>query len=251
MTAAAYPSYKNLDPFIDVERLTALDGFITERLQQRLAAAEDRRFYTGPFLLDADAPDRPGSRMVYLSQSRAREDYYDLNRPELWEPTADAAAFAPLMDFIATLPFKATARMLIMYDRDGRAVSAHKDHDSIDLCHEFIWFRTNLSKPFYMLDPGTGERAYVAGHAAWFDTVNQFHGADASGALSFSIRVDGVFSDDLRSRIPFPEHNRAAAPSIWANGEAHDARANAGHSKSSPHAGGGFSPGRHQESALA
>jgi hypothetical protein len=51
------------------------------------------------------------------------------------------------MDFIATLPFKATGRMIIMYDDSGRSVSAHKDHDSVDLCHEFIWLRTNFAKP--------------------------------------------------------------------------------------------------------
>jgi hypothetical protein len=217
MIRTLYPSYKNLDPYIDVERLTALDGFITERLRRRLAATADRQFYTGPFLLNAAAPDRPGSRMVALSRSLAPEDYYDLDRTDLWEPTPDTEEFTPLMEFIATLPFAATGRTLIMYDPSGRAVSAHKDHDSVELCHEFIWFRTNRDKPFYMLNPETSERAYVAGHAAWFDTVNQFHGADASGGLSFSIRVDGVFNDDFRSRIPFPETNRAAAPSLWAN----------------------------------
>ena len=217
MTSARYPSYKDLDPFIDVERLTALDGFIAERLRRRLAAAGDRRFYTGPFLLNSAAPDRPGSRMVDLARSRAAENYYDLDRTELWEPTPEAEDFAPLMDFITTLPFAATGRMLIMYDPEGRAVSAHKDHDSPELCHEFIWLRTNRSKPFYMLDPETGERAYVAGHAAWFDTVNQFHGADASGGLSFCIRLDAVFNDEFRKQIPFPAENRAAAASLWAN----------------------------------
>ncbi|HVF95311.1 MAG TPA: hypothetical protein VM900_13440 [Sphingomonas sp.] len=160
--------------------------------------------------------------MIELTRSREPENYYDLDRTEVWEPSPEAQAFAPLMDFIATLPFAATGRILIMYDGDGRAVSAHKDHDSAELCHEFIWLRTNRSKPFYMLDPATGERAYVEGYAAWFDTVNQFHGADASGKLSFSIRVDGVFSDSFRSRIPFPHENRAAAASIWANAEQPD-----------------------------
>lgn len=216
MITAQYPSYKNLDPFIDVEQLAALDGFIEDRLTRRIAATADRQFYTGPFLLNADEPDRPGSRMVYLSRSREPEDYYDLGRTDLWEPTEEAEEFAPLMDFIATLPFAGTARMLIMYDAGGRAVSAHKDHDSVELCHEFIWFRTNFGKPFYMLDSQTGEKLTVASHAAWFDTVNQFHGAEASGRLSFSIRVDGVFDDAFRSRIPFPKSNRAAAPSLWA-----------------------------------
>jgi hypothetical protein len=219
MAIAHYPSYKNLDAFIDVDRLKALDGFIAKRLLDRLTLARDRRFYTGPFLLDANTPDRPGSRMIELSRSREPEDYYDLDRTDVWELSPEAGAFAPLMDFIATLPFSATGRMLIMYDPHGRAVSAHKDHDSTELCHEFIWLRTNLSKPFYMLNPETGERAYVTGHAAWFDTVNQFHGADASGELSFSIRIDGVFNDAIRSRIPFSDENRAATPSIWAKAE--------------------------------
>lgn len=216
MRTASYPCYKDLDPFTDVERLKSLDEFLTERIEARLAKARDIKFYTGPFLLDASAPDVPGSRMVYLSRSREPDDYYDLDRTELWEPSEEAAEFAPLMDFIATLPFKATGRMLIMYDDSGRAVSAHKDHDSADLCHEFIWFRTNFAKPFYMLNPENGEKLYVTSHSAWFDTVNQFHGADANGGLSFSIRVDGVFTDQFRSQIPFPEKGRAAAPALWA-----------------------------------
>jgi hypothetical protein len=154
--------------------------------------------------------------MVYLSRSSGPDNYYDLDRTELWEPSEEAAEFAPLMDFIATLPFQATGRMLIMYDDSGRAVSAHKDHDSADLCHEFIWFRTNFAKPFYMLNPETGEKLYVTSHSAWFDTVNQFHGADSNGGLSISIRVDGVFTDEFRSHIPFPETNRASAPALWA-----------------------------------
>jgi hypothetical protein len=213
---AYYPSYKDLDPFIDVPRLRSLDGYIRERLERRLGEAQDLAFYTGPFLLEARAPSLPGSRLVYLSRSKQEENYYDLDRPELWEPSEEAAEFAELMDFIATLPFKETGRMIIMYDDSGRAVTAHRDHDSVDLCHEFVWFRTSLQKPFYMLNPETGAKLYVASHAAWFDTVNQYHGADASGGLSFSIRVDGVFTDEFRSRIPFPEQGRAAAPSVWA-----------------------------------
>jgi hypothetical protein len=213
---AYYPSYKDLDPFIDVPRLRSLDGYIRERLERRLGEAQDLAFYTGPFLLEARAPSLPGSRLVYLSRSKQEENYYDLDRPELWEPSEEAAEFAELMDFIATLPFKETGRMIIMYDDSGRAVTAHRDHDSVDLCHEFVWFRTSLQKPFYMLNPETGAKLYVASHAAWFDTVNQYHGADASGGLSFSIRVDGVFTDEFRSRIPFPEQARAAAPSVWA-----------------------------------
>jgi hypothetical protein len=215
-SAALYPSYVDLDPFIDVDRLRALDLHVRERLEQRLQEAKDLAFYTGPFLLDGRAPHLPGSRLVYLTQSQREQDYYDLDRAALWHRTEDAELFGELTAFIDTLPFEATGRMIIMYDDSGRPVSAHRDHDSLDLCHEFIWFRTNLDKPFYMLNPDTGEKLYVRSHAAWFDTVNQYHGADGTGGLSFSIRVDGRFSADFRRLIRFPEGNRASAPAHWA-----------------------------------
>jgi hypothetical protein len=217
--APLYPSYKDLDPYIDVERLKALDGFLGERLMRRLEAAGDLAFYTGPFLLNPHAPGLPGSKLVYLALTEQKDGYYDLDRTELWRPSSDAAEFAPLMDFIATLPFAATGRMIIMYDFDGRAVPAHRDHDSAELCHEFIWFRTNFAKPFYMLEPRTGEKRYVTSHSAWFDTVNQFHGADAADGLSFSIRVDGRFTDAFRAMIPAAADNPASAAALWA-GEA-------------------------------
>lgn len=212
----SYPCYKDLDPFIDAARLRALDGYIRERIERRLHASHDLSFYTGPFLLRGDAPDRPGSRMIYLSRSERADDYYDLDRTELWHPSEEAEGFPLLMDFIATLPFESTGRMVIMYDDSGRAVSAHKDHDSLELCHEFIWMRTSLEKPFYVLNPQNGEKLYLKSHSAWFGTVNQFHGADATGGLSFSIRVDGRFTEAFRSLIPFPEQNRASAPALWA-----------------------------------
>ena len=56
----------------------------------------------------------------------------------------------------------------------------------------------------------------MGSHNTWFDTVNQFHGRDATGELAFSIRVDGVFDDEFRQRIPIPDYNRASMPSLWA-----------------------------------
>ncbi|MDQ3816506.1 MAG: hypothetical protein M3362_02295 [Acidobacteriota bacterium] len=211
-----YPCYKSLDEFIDVERLKSLDGYIRERIGRRLDTQNDMKFYTGPFRLNDSAPDRPGSRMIYLAQSKLPDSYFDLDRTELWQPTEATAEFPLLMDFIATLPFKSTGRMLIMYDDVRRPVPAHRDHTETDICHEFIWFRTNLAKPFYMFNPETGEKRYVESYSAWFDSVNQFHGSDPCDGLSFSIRVDGHFTDRFRKRIPRPETNLASTPALWA-----------------------------------
>ena len=211
-----YPSYKSFDEFIDVERLASLDGYITQRVKRRIQAQSDYKFYTGPYKLENESPDRPGSRMIYLAQSQLPDSYFDLDRTELWQRTEAATEFSLLMDFIDTLPFKATGRMLIMYDDAPRPVPAHRDHIETELCHDFLWFRTNLRKPFYMLNHKTNEKLYVDGYSAWFDSVNQFHGSDPVDGLSFSIRVDGVFTDEFKAKIPKPEYNLASTPSFWA-----------------------------------
>ncbi|MEJ7669069.1 MAG: hypothetical protein WKH97_10130 [Casimicrobiaceae bacterium] len=212
-----YPSYKSFDEFIDVDRLKSLDGYITERIERHLSIQQDIPFYTGPYRLEESAPDRPGSRMIYLAQSRLPDSYFDLDKPELWEPTKGAEEFGHLMNFIGTLPFSATGRILIMYDDVARAGPAHRDHAEPDVCHDFIWFRTNLRKPFYMLNHQTNEKRYIKSHSAWFDTVNQFHGTDAYDGLAFSIRVDGVFTSAFSKQIPVPENNRASTPALWAS----------------------------------
>ena len=213
----SYPSYKSFDEFIDVDRLRSLDGYITRRINRRLDTQKDLKFYTGPYRLENGAPARPGSRMIYLSFSEKPDSYFDLDKTELWHPTAYAEEFALLMDFIATLPFQKTGRMLIMYDDAARCVPAHRDHIKTDVCHEFMWFRTNLKKPFYMLNHRTNEKKYVEGYSAWFDSVNQYHGSDPFDGLSYSIRVDGKFTDEFRAKIPKPKINIASTPSLWAS----------------------------------
>jgi hypothetical protein len=211
-----YPSYVDFDPFLDVARLRSLDLYLRDRLERRIQRAKDLQFYTGPFLLDGRDPYRPGSRMVYLARSTREDSYYDLDDTDLWVPSEEVGEFAELVDFIATLPFEATGRILIMYDDGGAAVPAHRDHDDTGVCHEFVWFRTNFDKPFYMLDPETGEKLYVSSHSAWFDTVNQFHGADGRPGLTWSIRVDGRFSDTFRRLIPEAPGNPASRAACWA-----------------------------------
>lgn len=67
-----------------------------------------------------------------------------------------------------------------------------------------------------MLNHKTNEKLYIESYSAWFDTVNQYHGSDAREGLTFSIRVDGVFTDEFRAKIPKPETNAASTPSFWA-----------------------------------
>ena len=215
-SSVRYPSYRSFDEFVDLERLRSLDGYIKRRIERRLNDDRDLKFYTGPYTLEQEDAGRPGTKMIYLQASERPDSYFDLDDTSLWHPTEDAKEFALVMEFIRTLPFDATGRILIMYDAVPRDVPAHRDHIETEICHEFLWFRTNLRKPFFMLNPDTGEKAYVDGYTAWFDTVNQFHGSDQCEGLAFSIRVDGKFTDEFRSKIPVPPKNLASTPSYWA-----------------------------------
>ena len=215
-----YPSYKSFDEFVDIERLKSLDNYITSKIQERIATKQEE-YFLNAYRLERDSPHQPGAREIWLSRPKiAQPSVYDeLNKTEIWELTEDAENFSLLMDFIETLPFKAKGRMLIIYDDAPREVPAHRDHLNTDVCHEFIWFRTKKNKPFYVLNHKTGEKKYVEGYTAWFDSVNQFHGVDAVDGFSFSFRVDGVFTDHFRARIPKPAFNIASMPSLWASVE--------------------------------
>ena len=163
-------------------------------------------------------PYQPGVREIWLSRTKPETpyNYLDLDNAALWDLTEAAEEFSELMSFIETLPFRATGRMLIIYDGAGKAVPPHRDHLETEICSEFVWFRTNLRKPFYVLNHETGEKKFIESHSAWFDAVNQFHGSDAVSGLSFSIRVDGIFSEEFRKLIPTPAENLASTPSLWA-----------------------------------
>jgi len=213
-----YPSYRSFDALVDLERLKGLDRYVETRIRDH-----ERRnmisFFQNAHRLDPSTPYEPGVREIWLSQTKAGVpyDYLDLDKPELWEFADAANEFSELMGFIATLPFKTTGRMLIIYDTSGNAVPAHRDHLDPELCHHFIWFRTSLRKPFYVQGGMGMNKGFVESYTAWFDTVNQFHGADACPGLSFSFRVDGVFTDELDRMIPVPDFNLASRPALWAS----------------------------------
>lgn len=213
-----YPSYKSFDPFIDVNQLKSLDPYLTERIHKH-AATGAQDLFLNEHRLDPATPHQPGAREVWLTRTKPGTpyNYLDLNKPELWQPTEWASEFSGLMEFIETLPFERTGRILIIYDNEGSEVPAHRDHLETEVCHDFIWFRTNLRKPFYVYNDHTREKLYVTSYSAWFDTVNQFHGSDAAAGLSFSVRVDGVFSGDFRKQIPIPSKNLASTPALWAS----------------------------------
>ena len=214
----SYPTYGPFDRFIDVDRLISLDQYLTETIDKHAADLGDSLFLN-QHRLNESAPYEPRVREIRLTRTKPGTpyDYLDLDRYGLWEYTEAADEFSEFMGFIATLPFESTGRILLIYDDADREVPAHQDHQGTDVCHDFIWFQTNVKKPFYLLDHISGKKLYIDSYSAWFDTVNQYHGNAAAEGLAFSFRVDGHFTDEFRARIPKPEYNAASTPALWAS----------------------------------
>lgn len=63
---------------------------------------------------------------------------------------------------------------------------------------EFIWFRFNLKKQFWI--EVDSQKKYASGYLSWFDTA-LLHGGDPIPYACYSIRVDGVFSPKVRDYL--------------------------------------------------
>ena len=73
---AHYPSYVDLDAFIDTAALRALDGFIAGRIRKHIEAGGDS-FFLNQHRLERASRYRPGVREIWLTKlvDGTRYDY--------------------------------------------------------------------------------------------------------------------------------------------------------------------------------
>lgn len=65
---------------------------------------------------------------------------------------------------------------------------------------EFIHIKTDLDRPFYMIDPKTLERVYMNTRVAWWDE-NDWHGGEPIQRPSYTLRINGSFSRNFKKTI--------------------------------------------------
>jgi hypothetical protein len=99
----------------------------------------------------------------------------------------------------------------------GRVIFFHCDHDGIPFEHrdldaknginvvkphrnEFIHIRPNTKKAFYIWDPETKNKVYLNTRAAWWNDVD-WHGGERIIEQSYSLRIDGSFTDEFRKKL--------------------------------------------------
>lgn len=114
--------------------------------------------------------------------------------------------FPQLMNLIEQLPFAEIGRVMFFITEPNNETIPHYD-DSLDVTDrpndDFIWFTTsNRYKRIYVLDPETNEKHYPdqSKKFIWFNEMD-YHGTDSVSRLTFSVRIDGKFQADVKSKM--------------------------------------------------
>jgi len=124
-----------------------------------------------------------------------------------WTP--DAQYFPELRAWLEQLVdtvFTHLGRVLIFKAEHDCIMPMHRDliapdeTDYFDHRHEFLHLRTNTDKPFYIWDEAADNKILVESHATFFNDQD-WHAGGRTNTQTYSIRVDGIFTDEFRNKI--------------------------------------------------
>lgn len=65
---------------------------------------------------------------------------------------------------------------------------------------EFIHIKTDLDRPFYLIDPASREKTYINTRASWWNE-RDWHGGEPISKPTYTFRIDGKFTEEFRNRI--------------------------------------------------
>tara|TARA_B110000503_G_C7019554_1_gene359160 strand:- start:169 stop:924 length:756 start_codon:yes stop_codon:yes gene_type:complete len=111
--------------------------------------------------------------------------------------------FTTLVEFIEKLPFESIGRIMIFMTEPNNETVPHYDSTLDNTTRpndDFIWFTTNKDyKKIFVMDGDTKEKFYTdpSKKFIWFNEMD-YHGTDPVNRFSFSIRVDGKFTQEVK-----------------------------------------------------
>lgn len=150
------------------------------------------------------------SHTVYLKKPQGR-DYHSIAKADANPWTDNATHFPELTKWIKEQPFESIGRVIFFIHEHDCDLVKHSDlkyskepsqRYTADQPHEteFIWIRPTMDKSFFVYNEATDEKIYVKGHSAWFNSYD-VHGGDREPVMTFSLRIDGVFTDNFRKKL--------------------------------------------------
>lgn len=150
------------------------------------------------------------SHTIYLKKPNGR-DYHSIAKANANPWTDNCQHFPNVVEWIKALPFESIGRVLYFVHEHDCDLVRHSDlkhsrdpavkyvanhpHEA-----EFVWIRATKDKGFYIYDETTGAKHHVTGHAAWFNSYD-VHGGDPTENMTYSLRIDGVFTPEFRKLL--------------------------------------------------
>lgn len=133
------------------------------------------------------------------------------DRPGERQLTEESKHFPGVVDWVLKLKENK------IFDHIGRVIFFHCEADGIPFEHrdldarngmnivkphrnEFIHIRPNTKKAMYLWDPEKKNKVYLNTRAAWWNDVD-WHGGERIMEQSYSLRIDGKFTDDFRKKL--------------------------------------------------
>lgn len=150
------------------------------------------------------------SHTIYLKKPIGR-DYHSIAN-EAANPWTDNSRFFPnVVEWIKKLPFESIGRALYFLHEHDCDLVMHSDlkHSSnsavkyvADQPHgtEFVWIRATKDKGFYVYDEANNVKHHVSSYSAWFNSYD-VHGGDPTENMTYSLRIDGVFTKEFREKL--------------------------------------------------
>lgn len=115
--------------------------------------------------------------------------------------TAAALHFGFLFEWIdQQRVFEQWGRVVFWLAERGQSSALHRDYPTDDATEpdEFIWLDLTKTKQFFVSDGVT--KSPITSRAAWFNN-RDWHGSEPATQLTYSLRIDGVFTDRFRKEL--------------------------------------------------
>ncbi len=122
--------------------------------------------------------------------------------------TENVKYFKFLFDWLADEQiFTEYGRVVVFLNEPGVSTPIHQDSSDASRKDEFIWLSLGDRKKFFVYDEKNKVKHYLTSAIGTFDATN-YHGADAGEFASWSMRIDGTFSDSFLIKTNLYKHFR-------------------------------------------
>lgn len=131
-----------------------------------------------------------------------------------WESRFEEKQWTPDIQYFPNLKLWLENLKGDVFEHLGRIIFFKQEHDTMPAIHrdlyqgtgypphrhEFIHLTPDANKGMFVYDPETKEKIMFEGRASFFNDLD-FHSASPSPVQTYSLRIDGVFTESFRRKL--------------------------------------------------